>query len=186
MNHVYRLLWNSSLGAWVAVSELAKSAGKKTSTKISASVCALVVSGMIVFPTNSNAYSVASADPCANLSDTRVGIGLNAKACSNDAIAIGQSAQAVNFGSIAIGRESYAESTVINGVGYPSVAVGYKASAIGLWEHNYTIRNFQMIGLSLLSSISFNMELRKRLFLQQVEVQKTLLFNVIAIYQGQN
>jgi autotransporter adhesin len=131
MNHVYRLLWNSSLGAWVAVSELAKSAGKKTSTKISASVCALVVSGVIVFPTNSNAYSVASADPCANLSDTRVGIGLNAKACSNDAIAIGQSAQAVNFGSIAIGRESYAESTVINGVGYPSVAVGYKASAIG-------------------------------------------------------
>ncbi|MBJ8554235.1 YadA-like family protein [Acinetobacter bereziniae] len=131
MNHVYRLLWNSSLGAWIAVSELAKSAGKKTSTKISASVCALVVSGMIVFPTNSNAYSVASADPCANLSDTRVGIGLNAKACSNDAIAIGQSAQAVNFGSIAIGRESYAESTVINGVGYPSVAVGYKASAIG-------------------------------------------------------
>ncbi|WP_369026200.1 YadA-like family protein [Acinetobacter pittii] len=131
MNHIYRLLWNSTLGTWIAVSELAKSSGKKSSTKISASVCALIVSGTVVFTTNSNAYSVASADPCANLSDTRVGIGLNAKACTNDAIALGQNAQAVNGASIAIGRDAYAESTIIDGAAIPSVAVGYKSTAIG-------------------------------------------------------
>jgi len=39
MNKVYRVIWNASLGAWVAVSELAKSKGKsKTVKKIAGSV----------------------------------------------------------------------------------------------------------------------------------------------------
>lgn len=39
MNKAYRVIWNASLGAWVAVSELAKSKGKsKTVKKIAGSV----------------------------------------------------------------------------------------------------------------------------------------------------
>ena len=33
MNKVYRVIWNASLGAWVAVSELAKSKGKSKTVK---------------------------------------------------------------------------------------------------------------------------------------------------------
>ena len=29
MNRIYRVIWNSSLGVWQAVSEIGKSAGKK-------------------------------------------------------------------------------------------------------------------------------------------------------------
>lgn len=46
MNKIYRVIWNASLGAWVAVSELAK--GKsKSSTKTVGAVVAII--GAVTF-----------------------------------------------------------------------------------------------------------------------------------------
>ena len=48
MNKVYRVIWNASLGAWVAVSELAKSQGKTKSVKATAIIISAVVGGTIL------------------------------------------------------------------------------------------------------------------------------------------
>ncbi|MFV5661905.1 YadA-like family protein [Acinetobacter pittii] len=107
MNHIYRLLWNSSLGAWIAVSEHAKSSGKKSSKKISASVCTLIVGGSL-FSFNVNAYSVAGADVCAD-TNNKIGIGQDAQACLTNTIAIGTSAKSFLTDAIAIGHNSVSE-----------------------------------------------------------------------------
>ncbi|QXZ22942.1 ESPR domain-containing protein [Acinetobacter septicus] len=39
MNKAYRVIWNASLGAWVAVSELAKSKGKSKTVKKNSRKC---------------------------------------------------------------------------------------------------------------------------------------------------
>lgn len=74
MNRVYRLLWNNALGMWIPVSELSKSAGKKSS-KISSLICpTLILTGISLFPLNVMAYSVAGADVCAD-TNNKIGIG---------------------------------------------------------------------------------------------------------------
>ena len=49
MNKVYRVIWNASLGAWVAVSEITKSKGKKSNKAIKSGV---LVSSLVLFAGN--------------------------------------------------------------------------------------------------------------------------------------
>ena len=48
MNKSYRSVWNESLGAWVAVSELASAAGKRSTAKVDAPPVALSRMGRAV------------------------------------------------------------------------------------------------------------------------------------------
>ena len=123
MNHIYRLLWNSSLGTWIAVSELAKSSGKRTS-KLSSSVCTLITSGLVVFSANVNAYSVAGADVCAD-TNSKIGIGQSAQACQANAIAIGANANSQVNNAIAIGS-----ATTARGVNNISFGTGAQTGNI--------------------------------------------------------
>ena len=83
MNKVYRVIWNESLGAWVAVSELAKSQGKTKSVKATAIIISAVVGGTIlpaqadlIYDSNGNIVSVDPNQPSNNASvDTRPIIG---------------------------------------------------------------------------------------------------------------
>ncbi|MEB5477941.1 ESPR-type extended signal peptide-containing protein [Acinetobacter pollinis] len=54
MNKIYKIVWNASLGTWIAVSELAKS---KTKTKTIGS--ATLIATMVVF--SPNAFASYSA-----------------------------------------------------------------------------------------------------------------------------
>ena len=47
MNKVYKVIWNATLGTWVAVSELAK--GKTKSSKVTGIVGAATVALMVTF-----------------------------------------------------------------------------------------------------------------------------------------
>ena len=61
MNKVYRVIWNESLGAWVAVSELGKSKTKSSKTRTIGSVIAAGL--MLTFSAGAFAY-VAPGDIC--------------------------------------------------------------------------------------------------------------------------
>ena len=53
MNKVYRVIWNPSLGAWVAVSELAKSHTKTKSVKASVVLISAIV-GSVALPAHAD------------------------------------------------------------------------------------------------------------------------------------
>lgn len=60
MNTVYKVIWNASLGSWVAVSELAKSGKKSKSSKI------LILTALSLFSISSisSANIIASSGSC--------------------------------------------------------------------------------------------------------------------------
>ncbi len=49
MNKIYKVIWNATLGTWVAVSELAKGKAKSKSSKIQSIVGAVTVTLMVTF-----------------------------------------------------------------------------------------------------------------------------------------
>ncbi|MFW2106254.1 ESPR-type extended signal peptide-containing protein [Acinetobacter guillouiae] len=142
MNKIYKVIWNATLSAWVAVSELAK--GKTKSSKITGSVGAVVaIVGVISFSPDAFAggYSagggnINAACNSANTASGQTGaiaIGGSAQnPCASQpyTIAIGNNAQALSQGSIAIGSGAYANSSSsVDGTG--AVAFGNDAVAIG-------------------------------------------------------
>ncbi|MCW8039873.1 ESPR-type extended signal peptide-containing protein [Acinetobacter entericus] len=68
MNHVYRIIWNETLGAWVAVAENVKRKGKRSTSKTalqSAFLLALPVIGL-------NAYAYDAVTTCKPTSNTAI------------------------------------------------------------------------------------------------------------------
>lgn len=115
MNKIYRVIWNTSLGAWVAVSEMAK--GKtKSKTKIVGSVIA--VTGAVLFAPNVfSGYEAGGGSTYLNCTSTNAGSGTKAT------------------GSVAIGSIN-ASSTPTNGQACAtttnSIALGTGASTIAV------------------------------------------------------
>lgn len=56
MNKIYKVIWNATLSAWVAVSELAK--GKTKSSKVTGIVGAATVSLMVAFSPEAMANTI--------------------------------------------------------------------------------------------------------------------------------
>ncbi|WP_327857945.1 ESPR-type extended signal peptide-containing protein [Acinetobacter guillouiae] len=143
MNKIYKVIWNATLSAWVAVSELAK--GKTKSSKVTGIVGAVVaIVGAISFSPDAFAggYSAGGGNinaACSSTSTTTgqtgaiaIGGGDQAPCASQPyATAIGNNAKAASRGSIAIGSGAYANSgeNVLDGKG--AVAIGNDAVAIG-------------------------------------------------------
>ncbi|MFW1749033.1 ESPR-type extended signal peptide-containing protein [Acinetobacter guillouiae] len=143
MNKIYKVIWNATLSAWVAVSELAK--GKTKSSKITGSVGAVVaIVGAISFSPDAFAggYSAGGGNinaACSSTSTTTgqtgaiaIGGGSQAPCASQPyATAIGNNAQAASRGSIAIGSGAYANSNENTLDGKGAVAIGNDAVAMG-------------------------------------------------------
>ena len=124
MNKVYKLVWNSTLNAWVAVSELAK--GKKKSSKNLLKAGVLV--GSMVFAVNAQAapgegaYSIKEGAGSASAGESSVALGNASNAAGNASIALGNHTIAEKQHSIAIGGN--ASST-----GGESIALGGGSAA---------------------------------------------------------
>ena len=143
MNKIYKVIWNATLSAWVAVSELAK--GKTKSSKTTGSVGAVVaIVGAISFSPDvlAGGYSAGGGNinaACNNTSTTTgqtgaiaIGGGSQAPCASQPyATAIGNNAQAASRGSIAIGSGAYANSNENTLDGKGAVAIGNDAVAMG-------------------------------------------------------
>lgn len=131
MNKVYRVVWNASLGVWVAVSELAKSKIKTKSVKTvvvgftltSLSSMAIAAAGTAGGTASGQGATAISADT-ANCNGAQSGLG-EAKASGALSIAIGCSSIAESGRGIAIGSESFA------GGDNESIAIGRRAKAMG-------------------------------------------------------
>ena len=113
MNKVYRVIWNASLGAWVAVSEITKSKGKKSNKAIKSGV---LVSSLVLFAGN------AIAAPYNAGGGTATG---------TDAIAIGENSNASGILSIALGADSVAQGTDSAAIGTEAKALGNESIALG-------------------------------------------------------
>ena len=131
MNKVYKVVWNASLGAWVAVSELAKSKTKTKSVKTvvvgftltSLSSMAIAAAGTAGGTISGQGATAISADT-ANCSGAQSGL-VEARASGALSIAIGCSSIAQSGRGIAIGSESFA------GGDNESIAIGRQAKAGG-------------------------------------------------------
>ncbi|NIE97823.1 adhesin [Acinetobacter sp. Tr-809] len=135
MNKVYKVVWNASIGAWVATSELAKSKTKTKSKVLNLSAAVLV--GAISFSPAAFAGTVVgngtnTPNKCNNSGSVIVG-GSNTSSCANSdfAIAVGNDVQSTGRGSIAIGSGSRAESRQPNLDGKGAIAIGNDAIAYG-------------------------------------------------------
>ena len=133
MNKIYRVIWNASLGAWVAVSELAKSKTKTKSVKTvvvgftltslsSMAIAAAGTAGGTTGNWGATAISTQAAD--CNRAEGESGL-QQASASGALSIAIGCSSIAESGRGIAIGSESFA------GGDNESIAIGRRAKARG-------------------------------------------------------
>ncbi len=125
MNKIYKVIWNATLGTWVAVSEVAKGKTKSSKTNTTAAVVGAAVVGLMVTfsPNAMAAYAVGGGTTT----------GADGLAIGNGA---GQITQAGGQEAIAIGANTYAngeQSTVIGndvrGNGNQSVIIGSNYNA---------------------------------------------------------
>lgn len=119
MNKVYKVVWNASLGAWIAVSELAKGHSKAKSKNLKSVILPLVV-GM-TFSSGAWAAPFAAGGGNAAVSNS-IAIGTDASTAStvsgaNQSVAIGYSTKASGDQSVALGANVIAS-------GNSAIAIG--------------------------------------------------------------
>ncbi|WP_410277268.1 ESPR-type extended signal peptide-containing protein, partial [Guyparkeria sp.] len=180
MNRVFSLVWSCAQQELVVASELARGRGKAAGVRLRmgraaaemaawpalrpiALAVALAAGSLALVAPEAKAGALMNADDCANqgFQHTRIGIGTNAKACSDGVIAIGWGAEAKSSNltnppgpavqsGVAIGRDASATGGVALGhlavaggengdgtnrigtaIGAGSVADGHRSIAIG-------------------------------------------------------
>ena len=156
MNKTYKSVWNEALGAWVAVSELETSRGKRSKPGAGAGVhtlaakktvsslavwslsaVTLAMFGMLgLMPTDALAQAAGSVVQC------KLGDGSNSLYCDptttasttqaagTESVAIGARARATYYRDVALGADAKAQSAA-SPIQNPAVAVGAGASATG-------------------------------------------------------
>ena len=150
MNKIYKVIWNATLSAWVAVSELAK--GKTKSSKVTGIIGAAIVSLMITFSSDVTANVINTDTSCVTGSNGIVGTinpgttanqaadgsgtyslvaGCNAKGNGLSAVtAYGSFAEVTGNAGTAVGHNSQANAFG-TAVGVESRATGVGSTALG-------------------------------------------------------
>ncbi len=108
MNTSYRSIYNEQLGAWVAVSEISPSCGKKSRSGKRLIGVALAVAALLGSGTASAAFAVVGDGNDINSISIGGDPGLPAEAFGGDSIALGTAAKAGGNQSIAIGDNAQA------------------------------------------------------------------------------
>ncbi len=138
MNKIYRVIWNASIGAWIAVSEITKSKTKSKSTTVSAVVTVALIglSGNIFAETGTNGGTGGGTaiSNCTGASGTPDGQATTPTgATGSNAIAIGCDSKADENGRILDRNNPYNNSTTANTNGVKwSTDAGYSGSSIAV------------------------------------------------------
>ena len=149
MNHTYKTLYNTALGAWVAVPETARNRGKAprsyrhvpagglTFARTALASALLLAGGQALAAsvdsgtgTNSIVVKGNTATTTANGQDATA-IGTGAKADAQSSFAAGTNAKATNNNAVSIGTNSTASGATSTAVGQGSKASHQSATAIG-------------------------------------------------------
>ena len=134
MNKSHRSLWNESLGAWVAASELTCTRGKRGGARVVAAaivaVAALgglsgVASAAVIGAPVQAQDGVYSSGAASATGGDSTAVGAGSKASAQGTTAVGAASQASGGNATAVGIESAAS-------GDQSLALGYKAKSSGL------------------------------------------------------
>ncbi|WP_420220338.1 YadA-like family protein [Metapseudomonas resinovorans] len=137
MNKVYRLVWNTTLNAWVVASEIAKSFRKGASRAARVAVTAAAVL-LAVIGGEAEAYMVdpdslqnggTAASDGASASNTAIGSG--AVATGTRSVAVGENAIASAYGATAVGADASATGQNALAVGVDARATWMDATAVG-------------------------------------------------------
>ena len=141
MNKIYKVIWNVTLGTWVAVSELAK--GKTKASKITGIVGAATVTFMVTFSpqafavwANNGGGAGSSYQGTAASGAIAIGAagGNQATASVLEAIAIGANTNAAGAQSTVIGNDIGANASAIQAVVIGSNFGGVSKSMLTLNE----------------------------------------------------
>ncbi|MDM0111522.1 ESPR-type extended signal peptide-containing protein [Variovorax sp. J22R133] len=123
MNKSYRSVWNESLGAWVAGSELSRACGKRAGVSRTIRTAVFAAASIVAAHAGAQVASGAGA--------TALGQGSIASGANSLAVAAGSDAKAAGDRSVAVGYKAQAD-------GPDSVAVGYSTKVIGAASRNTT------------------------------------------------
>ena len=123
MNHVYRIIWNETLGTWVAVAENVKRKGKRSTSKTMLQVALLISTSVIV--AEASAYNaVTTCKPtssCSNSNDFEQTIKLNSSTASSSgigAIAKGENGKNGRDGALFVKPKAGGDGKDTGGVSY--------------------------------------------------------------------
>ena len=140
MNKIYKVIWNATLGTWVAVSELAK--GKTKSSKVTGIVGAVSIGLMVTFsPGAMAAWTNTGGNATAGSYTGAIAIGGGGQptdANSNFAVAVGNNTHATGLSATAFGSGSNANGVGALSVGSDAQATADNATAVGAGNNDGT------------------------------------------------
>ena len=145
MNRFHRSVWNESLGAWVAASEISRAGGKKSGGRSLRSVAVaamLVLGGTGAALAQSTEIGVGFAGgtgaSAVGPGDVAIGGGATADhgAVGEAALAAGKDARAMAGGTVAIGNQAEALTVQSIAIGVHSKVEGFgSGTALGSWAY---------------------------------------------------
>ncbi|AME24528.1 ESPR-type extended signal peptide-containing protein [Burkholderia sp. PAMC 26561] len=132
MNKTYKSVWNESLGAWVAASELSRARGKKSGSIAKAMLASAVTLGTAGVASASVSLDGGGFLGPDNIRTNGIAIGTGSGANNDYGVALGSQAQATGINDIAIGAGTLVKSNALTGDGgaLGSVGVGSNAHAL--------------------------------------------------------
>ena len=134
MNTVYKVIWNSSLGAWIAVSELAK--GNKKSSKsmgfiggVASTLLAVTFSAQAQAAVQLGTEATASAVFSTAIGDRATATARESTTVGNESSVSGAQGSAFGAGAVVTGTQSTAIGYQASVSANSALALGYRASA---------------------------------------------------------
>ncbi|NHC05021.1 hypothetical protein G9F31_14875, partial [Acinetobacter sp. 187] len=151
MNKIYKVIWNATLGTWVAVSELAK--GKTKSSKVKAIVGTVSIGLMVTFSADAGAAwisgSANTGTAYGTASATGVALGSStsnkAAASGENSIALGNNSNAVGNNAISLGGVSTDGTTISFG----ALGESYNGSVVARYSTSLGSTNKVVSGSSV-------------------------------------
>ncbi|WP_414913372.1 ESPR-type extended signal peptide-containing protein, partial [Pseudomonas sp. IT-P258] len=134
MNHIYQLVWNATMGAWVVACEFATSKGKgKSGSRLSKSLSAQVLASIAVLGATGQAHAWTATGTATSVADSNLStntvVGQNAS--TGGGYGVTNNIWPTGLGNTAIYGQTIYSTAVGNGASasFGSVALGDRAAA---------------------------------------------------------
>lgn len=174
MNKIYKSIYNEVLGTWVAISEVAKSGGKKSKSRMMSSVAVGLV--IACAGVSGEAWGYKAGNGSTATGDNTTSVGENNKVNGNKSSAVGNNNNVTNIDSMAfgafnnvnnersgaLGTANFVEGKQSFTFGYLNYGIGVHGTAIG--NYNFAVGdNSHVFGMeSYAGNISSYSSIRKK------------------------
>lgn len=135
MNKIYKSIYNEVLGTWVAISEVAKSGGKKSKSRMMSSVAVGLVMACAGVAGEAWGFKGGASNNLTGTNSSAVGENNNVN--GNDSVAFGAFNRITNERAGALGIANYNESKQSFTYGFLNYGIGVHGTAIG--NYNFAV-----------------------------------------------